>query len=273
MSTATTRPRPGAVLRLALVLQRRALLWWTLAIVLTALMFAAFYPSVRDSGEAFQDYLDQLPDAFKTIIGTDLTSPAGYLWSQLFSSIGPVVFLVYAIGAGARAIAGEEEAGSLDVLLSTPLRRSTVLRDKALAVVAGVALLTFVLYVSLVAMGPPFDMTVDITNMLVVHGLQALLAIGFGMIALAIGAATGRRSLALGATSAFAVLSYLVWALGPSVDALAKVQPLSPFRWFAEPQPLSNGTGWENVLVLTAIPLLAYVAARLTFERRDLGSA
>jgi len=114
---------------------------------------------------------------------------------------------------------------------------------------------------------------VDAANLVEVHALQALLAVGFGMIALAIGAATGRRGLALGITSALAVLTYLVWALGSSVDALAPVEPLSPFRWFGEPQPVSNGTGWENVLVLVAIPVVAYVVARVTFERRDLGSA
>ena len=114
MSTTVARPRPGSVLRVTLAQHRRALLWWAIGIALMASMFAAFYPSVRDSGDTFDDYvLEQLPEAFENIIGTDLTSPAGYLWSQLFSSVGPVVFLVYAIGSGSRAIAGEEEAGSL----------------------------------------------------------------------------------------------------------------------------------------------------------------
>lgn len=273
MSEVAVRPRTGALFRLTLALQRRALLWWILAIVVTSLLFAAIYPSVRNSGASFQDYVDQMPEALKNVFGEDFTSPAGYLWSQLFSSIGPIVFLVYAIGAGARGIAGEEEAGSLDVLLSTPLRRGTVVRDKALAMIAGVTLLSAVLFISLALLGPPFDMSVETANLGVVHVLQALLAIGFGMIALAIGAATGRRGLALGITSAVAVLTYLLWALGSSVEALAVVEPLSPFRWFGEPQPVSHGTGWENVLILAAIPVVAYVIARVTFERRDLGSA
>lgn len=272
MSVASVRPRPASVLRVTMSRQRRALLWWAIALALLALMFAAFYPSVRDSGETFDAYLEQLPEAFRTIIGEDLTSPAGYLWSQLFSSVGPIVFLVYAIGAGARAIAGEEEAGSLDLVLSTPLRRATVLRDKALSMVAGTLLLSAVLFVALAVLGPPFDMRVPAADLLIAHGLQALVAIAFGTIALMVGAATGRRTLALGITSALAVLTYLVWAMGSSVPALDPLQPLSPFRWFADPQPVSGGTDPLNVVVLAAIAAVAYAIAHAAFLRRDLAT-
>ena len=272
MSTTVARPRPGSVLRVTLTQHRRALLWWAIGIALMALMFAAFYPSVRDSGETFDDYLDQLPEAFETIIGTDLTSPAGYLWSQLFSSVGPVVFLVYAIGSGSRAIAGEEEAGSLDLVLSTPVGRAMVLRDKALAMVAGTAALSMVLLVVTAVVGPAFDMTIAFADLATAHALQALLAIDFGAIALMLGAATGSRARAVGTTSAIAVVAYLVWAMASTVDLLEPVLPLSPFRWFADPQPVSEGTEPVNVIVLAAIPVVAYATALVTFRRRDLAT-
>lgn len=272
MSLAAARPRPLALVRVTLVQHRRALLWWAFAIAVTALFYASLYPSVRDSGDTFDEYLDQLPEAFRAIIGEDLTSPAGYLWSQLFGSMGPIVFLVYSIGVGARAIAGDEESGALDLVLSTPMRRATVLRDRALAMIAGTVVLSTVLAVALAITGPPFDMSVPMGDLVLVHVMQALLAIAFGSIALAIGAATGNRALAIGLTSAYAVVSYLVWAIGGSVDVLARALPLSAFRWFAEPQPLSEGTQLVNVLVLVAIAAAAYAVAHVTLQRRDLGT-
>ncbi|HSL09767.1 MAG TPA: ABC transporter permease subunit [Actinomycetota bacterium] len=272
MSVEIARPDRLSVLRVNLAQQRRALVWWAIAIALMALLFAAVYPSVRDSGDTFDDYLEQLPDAFRSILGEDLTSPAGYLWSQLFSSMGPIVYLVYAIGAGARAIAGEEEAGSLDLVLATPLRRTVVLRDKALGLVSGTVLLSAVLFVALAILGPAFDMTVPLGDLLAAHAVQALLSLAFGMIALAIGAATGARALAIGVTSALAVLTYLLWALAPSVDALEPVLPLSPFRWFADPQPVAEGTELVNVVVLAAISAVAYAIGLVTFRERDLAT-
>jgi ABC-2 type transport system permease protein len=265
-------PRPVAVLRVWLAQHRRALTWWSVGVALTALLLAVLYPSVRDSGDAFDEYMKQLPEAFRTIFGEDLTSPEGYLWSQLFSSMGPILYLVYAIGAGARAVAGEEEAGSLDLVLSTPVTRALVLRDKALGLALGTTWLTAVLFVVIAVAGPPFDMSVDTANLLIAHGMQLLLALGFGAIALAIGAATGSRPLALGVTAAFAVVSYLVWALSAGVDVLDPVLPLSPFRWFADPQPLSHGTDPVNVAVLAAIPVVAYAVAHATFVRRDIAT-
>ena len=76
--------------------------------------------------------MQNLPDAVKTIIGNDYTSPAGYLRAEFFSLLGPILLLVYTIGGGAKAIAGEEEGRSLDLLLSTPLSRGRVVADKAI---------------------------------------------------------------------------------------------------------------------------------------------
>ena len=87
-------------------------------------MYAAFYPSITEGAAQLQSYMDNLPEAIRNLIGVDYTSPAGYLRAELFALLGPILFLVYAVGAGARAVAGEEETRSLDLLLSTPLTRT-----------------------------------------------------------------------------------------------------------------------------------------------------
>lgn len=270
MSAVTARPAPWSVLRVFWLQHRRALIWWSVALVGTALMYSALYPSVRDSGDTFDEYIKQLPDVFKTILGEDFTSPVGYLWSQLFTSVGPIVLIVYTVGLGARAIAGEEEAGTLDLLLATPLVRSTVLRDKAVGMILGTALLSVVLCLSIWLSGKPFGLDVPLGDLAAACGLQALLALGFGFIALAIGAVTGNRSQAIAISSGTATLAYLLWAIGANLDVLRFVIPLSPFRWFTEPQPLRDGLAAVNLVVLLGIPVIAYLVAWFRLDRRDL---
>ena len=66
----------------------------------------------RDNADQFASYLDNLPDALRSAIGElSLGTPVGYLQSELFSFLGPASILVFAIGAGARSLAGEEEQG------------------------------------------------------------------------------------------------------------------------------------------------------------------
>ena len=94
----------------------------------------------------------------------DYTSPAGYLRAELFALLGPILFLVFAIGAGGRAVAGEEEVRSLDLLLSTPLTRTQIVRDKAIAVLSRWSASPAFLFVVVVVIGPLFDLTVPVAD-------------------------------------------------------------------------------------------------------------
>ena len=145
--------------------QRRALIGWGIGLAAIATMYAAFYPSIEDSAADFTGYLEKLPEAVRNVIGADFTTPAGYLRSETFSLLGPILFLVFAIGAGARAIAGEEEDGTLDLLLSTPIRRRQLLVDKVGAMVVTATALAAVLFVTLSVVGPPFDLTVPAVDL------------------------------------------------------------------------------------------------------------
>ncbi len=63
---------------------------------------------------------------------------------------------------------------------------------------------------------------------------------------------------------------YVINVLAQAVEELSPLRPLSPFRWYLEPDPLIHGVGAANVLVLGAITAVAYAAAWRFFERRDL---
>jgi ABC-2 type transport system permease protein len=253
--------------------QRRSLMWWAIALIGTVLMYAAFWPNVRDNADAFDEYLRNMPEAIRNLIGgLDFGTPEGYLQSELFSFMGPILFLVYAIGAGARAIAGEEQEGTLDLLLSTPTSRHRVLLDKFWALVAATFLLVGVTWASIVVFGAPFDLTLDTEGLLATCVNLFLLALAFGSIALAIGAATGNKTLAIGAPSGFALASFLVKTFAPSVDALEPLNLLSPFHYYIDHDPLRTGFNGVDILVLASMSVVAVAVALVTFERRDLAS-
>lgn len=259
------------LLRKTLLDQRRPLIGWGAGLAGLAVMYAAFYPSIRSNGAALQNYVDRyLPLAFRTLIGGDLTSPAGYLRSETFSTLGPILFLVFAIGAGARAIAGEEEDRTLDLLLSTPVRRRQVLFDKWIAMAACALGLAAVLDLTNLVVGPLFQLRVSIADLSSICLMLFLLGLAFGTIALAVGCYAGRRATATGVTGAAATFLYVLNVLAPSVDALAPLRPLSPFRWYLEPNPLTNGVSAANICVFVGIIAVAYTAAWFSFERRDL---
>ena len=253
--------------------QRRSLIAWGIGVGAVVAMYAAFYPSIKGSAADLQAYMDNLPDAIRNIVAAeDYTSPVGYLESEFFNTMGLLVVLIFAIGAGARAIAGEEEGGTLDLLLSAPVRRGQVLATKAAAIATSIFSLAALAAVTIVVTGPPFDLSVPLADLLAACVMLALVGLSFGGVALAVGTATGRRTMANAVAGGLAVLTFIVNAVGPTVDWLRPLRPLSPFRWYQDPGVLTGGLHVMNVLVLSGIAIVTYAIAHLAFERRDLSS-
>jgi ABC-2 type transport system permease protein len=273
VSVASATAGRGDVLGRILHDQRRPLAWWSLGVVGSILLYAAFWPSIRDNASQFQGYLEKLPDAVRNMLGTnDFTTPTGYVASEVFAFVQPVLLLVYAIGAGARAIAGEEEDGTLDLLLSTPIRRHQVLHDALLAMLACCLWLEALVWLSVAVFGAAFGLRVPLGNLAAAVLDLWGLGVAFGAIALAVGAATGSRRTALGASAGLALLTYVVNALAPTVRSLAPLRFLSPFHYSAGHTPLERGLTWSDPLVLLGIAIAASVVATLAFERRDLAA-
>ena len=143
--------------------QRRSLCWWAAGVAALAIFTQLFYPSVADAPE-FDEMLERMPEALaRTIIGdvTDLTSPEGYLNSQLYVFMIPLVFLVLTVARGSGAIAGEEERGTLDLLMSYPLRRWRLVADKFMAMVAATLAIAVAIWLSLLVGAVIVDMEIS----------------------------------------------------------------------------------------------------------------
>lgn len=254
---------------------RRAIAWWTLGLVaMTALMVAA-YPSVRDNPN-LNKMVEDYPDAFKAFLGlgetVDYTSPAGYLNSELFSFVVPLLLLIAAIGAGARATAGEEEQGTLDLLLANPISRRRLVLDKLAALCAEIVVLALVLWLSLIVGAAAVGMHISAAHLAAACTAAALLAVAYGAIALFLGALIGRRGAVIGITAAAALAAYLVSSLAELVRFLEPLRVASPFYHYAANNALRAGLAPEHIALLLGLAVLATVAAVVAFERRNLAT-
>jgi ABC-2 type transport system permease protein len=170
---------------------------------------------------------------------------------------------------GSRLVAGEEEDGSLELELTAPIERRRVFAERLLAlwldVLLLVAVLTAISYLLVMAL----DMDVALTNVLAGGAGLYLLVIGMGTVALAVGAITGRRAVALGVAAALAVLAFILDAIGP-VAEMGWMTAISPFSWYLENDPLTNGFDARGLLLLAIIPIVFAAAGLARFDRRDL---
>jgi ABC-2 type transport system permease protein len=254
---------------------RRALVWWSLGLIGMAAMMIAVYPTVRDNPD-LNKMVEDYPDALKALMAfggdLDYVSGAGYLGSELFSFMVPLLLLIAAIGAGARATAGEEERGTLDLLLANPLSRRRLVAEKLGALAGEIALLAIVLWLSLLVGVEIVGMDVSAAHLAAATTSAALLALAFGALALLVGAATGDRGIAIGVAAACGVAAYLVNSLAALVDFLEPVRRASPFYHYVASDPLRHGLALDHVAFLLALVLVAAGLAAVAFDRRNLAA-
>ena len=252
--------------------QRRGLLWWGIGLVVLAASMMAFYPSFADASE-FDDLLDEMPEALsKVFLGevSDLTSPEGYLNSQLFVLFLPLLFMIFTIAQGSSAIAGEEDRGTLDLLLSNPVARWRVVADKFGAMAITTLMLAFVFWVAMAIGAVVAGMDIGMWLMAQATLSTALLGLVFGALALALGCATGKRSVCFGVASALGTGAYFLNALAPLVEVLEPSRKLSPFYYYIGADPLTNGLDLGHVAVLIGLAGVLLAVGLVTFNRRDL---
>ena len=252
--------------------RRRGFVGWSLGIAAYVALIASVYPSVQNSGvqRALHDYPKELKAFFGGSRAFDLSTGAGYLNVELFSLVIPALLAIVAIGFAASTLAGEEEAGQMDLLLAYPVTRSRVVLEK-IATLGGMLLaLAMVVTVSIVAIGARADLGVSAGRVATASFGAALAALFVGLATMFTGAATGRRAVAIGVGTALFAVSYLLVGLAGLVSWIEPLRVLSPLYHATGTQPIRNGIPFGNYAVLVALCSATAVAVVVVFDRHDL---
>jgi ABC-2 type transport system permease protein len=256
------------ILRQLLHNRRRALAIWAFAISAVSAMYAGMYPMMEDID--MQAMIDSLPPAMVEALGYDeLGSAAGYIGSAVYGLVGLALCLVFAIGTGARLIAGHEEDGHLELEFTSPIPRAALFAQRF----AGLWVQLSLVVLSLLAVTALVDLVAALevgVGRLAVASFQLFLLLGFfGSVAFGFGAGTGRRGLALGVTSALAVVSWMFNAIGPTIG-LDWMPDVSPIGWYMDDNPITRGFHPLQDGLLFGGSVLAAALGWIGFRRRDV---
>lgn len=250
---------------------RSALFWWGMGLIILTFVYIIFYPTIVSSAPDLTSYIEKMPDALKAFIGgNEYATPIGYLNSEIFGIMAPLIYIIFAISFGSYAIAGEEEKGTLDVLLAYPITRNKIIIQKTVALIATLLILGLVLFIGLLIGSESQNMKIESIKLLETIISLLLLAFLFGALSLFLGAATGKRGVSIGLSSALAIGSYLENTLGKAVDVLEPYRKLMPFYYYNESNPLANGLNWGHASILLISALIFLLLTAYVFKKRDL---
>jgi ABC-2 type transport system permease protein len=212
-----------------------------------------------------------LPEVYRTLVSIPENADLASLsYGAIFGSYGALTMAGLALAMGSASVAGEEQKGTIGLLLDNPKSRTSILVSKTAAMVflTGLGVL-FLWGVGLVA---PVILNVSISGMhigaLVFH--MFMISIFFGFMAMAIGAWTGSPGISAGVTAGVLFISFIGAGLFPVIEGYENVAKAFPWYYFSGSQPVNNGIDWGHIGVLFVGIALFAVVGVIGFNRRDL---
>jgi ABC-2 type transport system permease protein len=230
------------------------------------LIHVLVYPSYEKSLKDFK-----IPDAMKGFLGEaeSIATPEGFTATEVFSWL-PLLIITFAIIAGTGVTAGEEGAGTLDLLLAQPVRRRRLLVEKAVAVALGMGF-AWAMALPGLLMGKlfvDFDLGVGVFAEALLMSYSMILV--YIALALWMGTVLPNRGAAAMVCIGAVVVPYFVYTIGSAVSDLAFLKKLTPFYWVDASHVFISGFDWLRFGAMMAIAAVFFALSLWSFGRRDI---
>lgn len=245
-----------------------SVLGWGIGLFLFGTIYLSIYPDIAEQIAALSDW------SIYQAMGFDVGTFEAYIGSTVVLFI-PVILGIYSIVTSTQTLAGEEDDGTLELLLAMPLHRWQIVCAKALAI----GLATFLILAiagagsGLVLKGLKVSVEVNITFqqlfIAVINGWP--LTIVIVMMGLFLGAYLPNRRMAALTLTVIFIASYFIEPLAIHVESLAPIRPYSLFTYLDSSSNVFRvGVHAKDVLTLLGVAAVFFVLALLSFQRRNV---
>jgi ABC-2 type transport system permease protein len=244
-------------------------------IVVSYVMFLMMGLLIGPMYTFIDDTLVRLTDAFPEELlamfgGGDMSTPEGFYQLETFGMMTPIAFMVITVSTGAKALAGEEANRTMGLLLANPIKRSTVVLEKTVAMIVQASIVAVALFVGVVGGSMLGGLGMSPGRIAAACVLGLLLGLVFGALSLVLSAATGRTRVAVFGTVGVALVLYVANGFLPFSEGLEGLARLTPFHYYLSSDPLLNGMHWGHAAVLAGLAAALVALAVVLFDRRDL---
>jgi len=202
--------------------------------------------------------------------GADYATITGWFRSEIAVIYAPLVIGALAITGASAATAGEEEERILALVLAHPIQRARLIASKAAAIAMIVLIVAFAVWIGLIVGVYVGGGGITLGHITALAVQLAFFGLATGALALALGAGTGRRSLANGGAAAVVILGWLLNSFAPLVSGIGWLKYLTLFYYYTGHDPLTRGVGLSGLIVLGLVTLALTATAIACFDRRDL---
>ena len=239
---------------------------------LLALMFTALH-------ETFAGEIDSMaknaPAAMEAVWGGNLefaSTPEGWLGLELYGLILPIVLCIIGVAAGASMIGSEEDSGTLELLLASPIGRTSLISQKFAAASLQIFIVAIIVWVGISIGTFIFNFDVSLANVFSATIMAFLIGLITCSVTLLVQSITGNKSVAISAGAVFIAANYVADILSKLIDSLTWLKWLSSFHYYSGSEVLLNGVHFPYFFGMLIACTVIFLLAIKEFKQRDTGS-
>jgi ABC-2 type transport system permease protein len=248
---------------------RGQIIGWSIGVALYGLLMVSLFDSIAEI-EGLQEIIASYPQELLAFFG-DLQAIAtaqGYLDIYYFTYMHLIIG-IFAVAAGAALVVGDEEKGTLDLIMAHPISRTGLFWGRLLGYLAAIAIILLAGWLSWVvpAQGTGMDLT-WIEFLRPFLPLFAVLAL-FGALALLLSMFLPSARMAGMVSGGLLVANFLVSGLARTNETLEAIVELTPLHFYQAGAAI-EGVNWGWFAGLLAAALVLALLAWWRFLRRDI---
>jgi ABC-2 type transport system permease protein len=248
--------------------RRNAIIGWGLGLCFFPIVYLSIYPQVAEEMAGFADL------EIYQAMGISLGTLEDWIGSILILFV-PLILSVFAVINGTGTLAGEEEDGRLEMVVTLPLPRWQIVASKALAL--SISTFLILLIVSLVsgivflAIESQLDTNLAAMDLMLAMLATWPLAFAVAMISMFLAAFCSRRRIAAISAAVILIIGYFGTNLAGTTSA---IEPFGPFFLFTyldyTSSAVTQGQQSSDMLILMALGAVAFALAVYFFQIRKL---
>lgn len=262
-----------SVIRWELLRRRWFMIWWSIGVsvllAITVLAYLSFKGNVSQYNKDFSSITNSAGAFFG---GTDFFSPIGYLSSQIYFIVLPILLIIMTVVLVSGLLNRDEADLTIELTLARPIGRLQLLGAKALVALAVLIVVCVVSFAVMVICIDIAGLSVAWQHVLLTHVICFAFAGMFGAISFALMALSRlTRPIASIVAIVLSFGGYVISSIGGYVDFFKQVAKALPYHYYNPTALLSGNVSNGLILYILATIILCVVLATWGYQRRDIG--
>lgn len=252
----------------------KGLIAYSAGIFIYGLFMTVLYPTFTGI-KGIADYTEAMPEVVLRIFGStgtiDFMNFNNYLSLEFLSLMVIVIAAPFVIGFANLMICGELHEGTLELLMSQPIKRWEMLSSKLAVLVGGIAVLALSTSLSIIIPAPIAGVKIHYAGFIYLIPLMMAVLIAVGGYSLFFSSLLKYPRRVIMAASGLTFAFYLLNFIALSIKSVNWLKYLSVFHYYNVEQTLNSGTlPVTNILVLLGIGAAFTIPAFMLFQKKDI---